>query len=136
MKIKIGKAFKGVVKGVGNVVKGIEKDPLKAAMIAGAAVLTGGAAAALGASTLTAGLAGAGVAAAGARSVEQDYVQGKKAEKAQDAYNQAVAEENARASTARRASLLSMRRQYTRKTGTSGQGGGGSTEDKTDFTLG
>ena len=102
MKIKIGKAFKGVVKGVGNVVKGIEKDPLKAAMIAGAAVLTGGAAAALGASTLTAGLAGAGVAAAGARSVEQDYVQGKKAEKAQDAYNQAVAEENARASTARK----------------------------------
>ena len=109
-----------------NIVAGIMANPLQAAAITAGAVATGG-------------LAGAGLLAAGALTTGKQYASKVKAEKmaqdAQDAYDRAVAEENARAATAKRASLLSLRRQYTKKVGTSGVGGGGS-EDETDTLLG
>lgn len=100
-----------------QLIAGIKQDPLKAVMIAGAAALTGGAAGALGAGTLAAGGAAAAVGAAGAGKISQEYALGQKQEKAQDAYDRAVAAENERAYAAQRASLLSMRRNYTQETG-------------------
>lgn len=100
-----------------NLIAGIERDPAKAALIAGAAVLTGGAAAAAGYGTLAAGAAGAGVAGLGASKISQEEGMLKKEEKAQAAYDKAVAAENERAYAAQRASLLSMRRNYTQETG-------------------
>lgn len=102
---------------VKNLVAGIKEDPMKAVMIAGAAALTGGAASALGAGALATGGAAAAVGATGAASISQGQAQLQKQEKAQDAYDRAVAAENERAYAAQRASLLSMRRNYTQETG-------------------
>lgn len=102
---------------VKNLVAGIKEDPMKAVMIAGAAALTGGAAAAAGLSATAAAGATAAVGAAGASSISQGQAQLQKEEKAQAAYDRAVAAENERAYAAQRASLLSMRRNYTQETG-------------------
>lgn len=61
------------------------------------------------------GFAGAAVAA-GAEQRQEDKVL-RKEERAQEAYDRAIADENERAYAAQRASLLSMRRNYTQETG-------------------
>lgn len=109
--------YKKIKKALKRTIKGIAKNPFKAALIAGAAALTGGAASFLGASSLMAGAATATVAAAGAKSMEQGQAMAEKEAKAQKEYNNAINAENERAYAAQRASLLSMRRNYTQETG-------------------
>lgn len=116
-------AGKSIQKTGQSLTEAIKEDPGKAALIAGASALTGG----------VTGLLAAG---AGAYMMNQGYKSQQKAEKQQEEYNKAVAQENERASAAKRASLLSLKRQYTKKVGTAGVGGGGSNNNETDTLLG
>ena len=143
----VGKALKGVVKGVSNLPRDlgrmVSNDPLKAALIIGAGALTGGAAAAAGLTSATVGTAagiGAGVGAGiGAKSqhdvhkVEMTEQRASEKEKAAEAeYNQKVAQANERAYQQNRAALLSSRHQYKRTGGVSSTKAGKST-DETDL---
>lgn len=112
-----------------NIVKGIESNPLQAAMLAGATVATGGIAGAIGASALTAGAAMATVGAYGAKSLGDSYVAEQKAKKEQAAYDAAVTAEAERKRQQNRQSLLSLRKQYTKNLTRSAQGGGSSDDD-------
>ena len=149
----VGKAVKGIVKGVSNLPRDlgrmVKNDPLKAALIIGAGALTGGAVAAAGwttgtIGTLTAGqsaaLVGGGIGASlGAKSEHDTHKammteqRAKEQEKAQQVdYNQKVEAANERAYQKNRAALFSTRRQYRRGGGVSAIKAG--TEAGTDET--
>lgn len=123
--------------------RAIKNDPLKFAMIVGAAALTGGAAAAAGITSASVGTAaeiGAGVGAGiGAKSEHDTHKavmteqRAKEQEKAQEInYNQQVEAANERAYQKNRAALLSTRRQYKRGSGIAATKAG--TEAGTDET--
>lgn len=112
-----------------NIVKGIEANPLQAAILAGATVATGGLAGAIGASTLATGAAMATVGAYGAKSLGDSYSAEQKAKKEQAAYDAAVTAEAERKHQQNRQSLLSLRKQYTKTLTRSAQGGGSSDDN-------
>lgn len=114
-----------------QVIKAAAKDPLKAAMYVGASAVTGNPA----------------VAVAGLESMRQEnkanikLEKDKKIEKAQEAqYNQQVANAQEKAYQEKRQQLLSLRRQYTKRTTpiVSMGGAGGTSDDESSggITLG
>lgn len=146
---KVVVPISGVRKSLSGVWEGIKDDPMKAALIAGAAVATGGLAAGavgaaggtfLGMSAGTVGaVAGGTMAAQGAQGLSSAHTAKVKAEKAQDAYNKEVAAANEAAHQANRSQLLSLRKQYTKRTTpmvSMGGSGGSTDETKGGITLG
>lgn len=146
---KVVVPVKSVRNTLSGVWEGIKDDPAKAALIAGAAVATGGLAAGavgaaggtfLGMSAGTVGaIAGGTMAAQGAQGLSAAHKASVKAEKAQDAYNREVAAANEAAHQANRTQLLSLRKQYTKRNApTVSMGGSGGTTDETrgGITLG
>lgn len=105
-----GKVFKSVTKAVSsvgkigeNIVRGIKENPLQTAAIIAAGVATGGA-------------AGLAMAGAGAYSAERAGSEASKTRQAEKAYNQQVAAAEASAKEANRAELLSLKRNYSKRT--------------------